>query len=86
MIYKPKDCKACDEALFCSPCIQNVLDTDEDPKCPSCHKNEGFRELHKRLAKHLNETKVCCNKEYCPKKGEMETYETFVLKHPEECV
>lgn len=86
MVYKPKDCQACEVALFCTPCIDNLVKTNQDPNCPSCHQNEGFRDLHKRVLRHLNEYQVYCIRKDCPKKNKAQGYEDLCKSHPEECV
>ena len=57
-VYKPKDCQNCDVAIFCGPCIEHVLEHSKNPVCTNCQQNEGFRNINKRVLKHLEEYKV----------------------------
>lgn len=54
-LFEPKECVSCEVATFCTPCIDLVLKTTSDAKCPLCRKNDGFRNLHRKLMSYLNE-------------------------------
>lgn len=57
LVYKPKTCATCDNDLYCSPCVDELL----NKKCPICSQGD-FKELHKMFKTILGKTEIACSK------------------------
>ena len=55
-LYEPKECKSCEMACFCAPCIKK----HGKEVCPSCNSTEGFKNLNRKTMSHLNKLMVKC--------------------------
>ena len=78
-IYAPQECKHCKKAIFCEPCISAYLKTAEIKACPTCKKpNKGYVAMNEAKFKDLNNIRILCDKETCPKRGTLMTYKRFV--------
>ena len=57
-IYEPLECKSCEIACFCAPCIKQY----GKDICPTCKSAEGFKNLNRKTKNHLNSLMVKCDK------------------------